>query len=164
MSRDKAGTGQDVELEKTRARYGLLAVVVSNVAIAGVAAFGVWRLGGDKAVIVGVLTAAFTAVSGTTTAYLGIKAVSNTARSIALGEGIRREAAPLPAPLQVPASAPAGAPTTAPAPATDPAAASAPSTATDPVPASAPAPAPAPAAPAAPASAAAPAPPAPRSP
>ncbi|MFJ8360788.1 hypothetical protein [Streptomyces sp. NPDC093984] len=74
---------QDTELEKTRARYGLLAVIVSNVAIAGVAVFGVWRLDGDKPVMVGVLTAAFTAVSSMTTAYLGIKAVSNTAKSMA---------------------------------------------------------------------------------
>ncbi|AYN43737.1 hypothetical protein D9753_18615 [Streptomyces dangxiongensis] len=77
----------DTDLEKLRARYGLLAIVTSNSAIAAVAIFGVWRLHGDKAVIVGVLTAAFTAVSGMTTAYLGIKAVSNTARSIALGNG-----------------------------------------------------------------------------
>jgi hypothetical protein len=83
-------------VERDRARYGLLAVVLSNPAISGVAIFGVWRLDGDKAVIVGVLTAAFTAVSSMTTAYLGIKAVSNTAKSIALGDtGSRRaQAAP----------------------------------------------------------------------
>ncbi|MFE0327986.1 hypothetical protein ACWEWI_31190 [Streptomyces sp. NPDC003753] len=74
---------QDTELEKTRARYGLLAVIISNVAIAVVAIFGVWRLDGDKSVMVGVLTAAFTAVSSMTTAYLGIKAVSNTAKAMA---------------------------------------------------------------------------------
>ncbi|GGS59644.1 MULTISPECIES: hypothetical protein [Streptomyces] len=90
MGRDEAGAIRDTELEKDRARYGLLAVVVSNLAIAAVAVVGVWRLDGDKAVIVGVLTAAFTAVSSLTTAYLGIKAVSNTARSIALGDGPSR--------------------------------------------------------------------------
>ncbi|MCX4763221.1 hypothetical protein OG562_20035 [Streptomyces sp. NBC_01275] len=74
---------EDVGLEKDRARYGLLAVVVSNLAIAAVAMFGVWRLDGDKSVIVGVLTAAFTTVSSITTAYLGIKAVSNTAKAMA---------------------------------------------------------------------------------
>jgi hypothetical protein len=83
MSRDDAKSMQDAELEKNRARYGLLAVIISNLAISGVAVFGVWRLDGEKSVIVGVLTAAFTAVSSMTTAYLGIKAVSNTARSIA---------------------------------------------------------------------------------
>ncbi|MEU0965589.1 hypothetical protein ABZ357_09210 [Streptomyces sp. NPDC005917] len=98
MSRD-----QDVHLEKARARYGLLAVVISNLAIAGVAIFGVWRLDGDRSVIIGVLTAAFTAVSSMTTAYLGIKAVSNTAKSMA--------AASAPAPAAAPAAAPAPAPT-----------------------------------------------------
>ncbi|MFD3588861.1 hypothetical protein [Streptomyces sp. NPDC058683] len=78
MSRD-----QDIQLEKVRARYGMLAVVISNLAIAGVAVFGVWRLSGDTSVIIGVLSAAFTAVSSMTTAYLGIKAVSNTAKSMA---------------------------------------------------------------------------------
>ncbi len=97
MGRDQERASQDTELEKDRARYGLLAVAISNLSIAAVAAFGVWRLDGDKAVIVGILTAAFTAVSSTTTAYLGIKAVSNTAKSIALGGGQARrhtEAAP----------------------------------------------------------------------
>ncbi|MFC3573887.1 hypothetical protein ACFOZ0_11500 [Streptomyces yaanensis] len=96
MSRDEARAMRDVELEKDRARYGLLAVVVSNLAISGVAIFGVWRLGGDKSVIVGVLTAAFTAVSSMTTAYLGIKAVSNTVKSMA------QERAPHPQPTTVP--------------------------------------------------------------
>ncbi|MBL1107780.1 hypothetical protein JK361_24815 [Streptomyces sp. 5-8] len=101
MSRDDARAIRDTELEKDRARYGLLAVVISNLAIAGAAVFGVWQLDGDKAVIVGVLTAAFTAVSSMTTAYLGIKAVSNTAKSIALGDGPARrhpETAPPPPP------------------------------------------------------------------
>ncbi|MFB7335001.1 hypothetical protein ACFC00_25650 [Streptomyces adustus] len=113
---------RDNELEKDRARYGLLAVVISIVAISGVAVFGVWRLDGDRAVIVGVLTAAFTAISGMTTAYLGIKAVSNTARSIALGDGPRRDPAPA-APAPAPAApAPSDAPNapTAAAPATTP--------------------------------------------
>ncbi|MFC4505706.1 MULTISPECIES: hypothetical protein [Streptomyces] len=89
--------GGDIELEKARARFGLLAVVVSNLAIAAIAAFGVWQLDGDKSVIVGVLTAAFTAVSGTTTAYLGIKAVSNTAKSMAMSESQRRAESAAPA-------------------------------------------------------------------
>ncbi|KOV75089.1 MULTISPECIES: hypothetical protein [Streptomyces] len=103
MGRDQGRASQDTELEKDRARYGLLAVVISNLSIAAVAAFGVWQLDGDKAVIVGILTAAFTAVSSTTTAYLGIKAVSNTAKSIALGDGQARrhtEAAPPAPPAQ----------------------------------------------------------------
>ncbi|GLX54609.1 hypothetical protein Shyhy01_75580 [Streptomyces hygroscopicus subsp. hygroscopicus] len=78
-------SGTEVELEKDKARYGLLAVMISNVAIVAVAVVGVWQLRGDTSVIVGILTAAFTAVSSMTTAYLGIKAVSNTARSMSLG-------------------------------------------------------------------------------
>ncbi|WP_234438990.1 hypothetical protein [Streptomyces sp. NRRL B-3229] len=105
---------QDDGLELARARYGLFAVLASNLAIAGVAVVGVWRLDGDKAVIVGVLTAAFTAVSSMTTAYLGIKAVSNTARSIALGERHERTSAAAPAAASVPAQVPAA---SAPAPA-----------------------------------------------
>ncbi|MFF7355211.1 hypothetical protein ACFZA1_21525 [Streptomyces filipinensis] len=106
MSQQEGGVTHDTGLEKDWARYGLLAVVISNIAITSVAIFGIWRLNGDKAVIVGILTAAFTAVSGMTTAYLGIKAVSNTARSIALGNGPRARqhdtapAPPTPAPAQ----------------------------------------------------------------
>ncbi|GHE03500.1 hypothetical protein [Streptomyces alanosinicus] len=87
MSQNQAAAvTADAQLEKIRARYGLLAVIVSNVTITAVAIVGVWRLGGDKSVMVGILTAAFTAVSSMTTAYLGIKAISNTAKSIALGQ------------------------------------------------------------------------------
>ncbi|MET8582982.1 hypothetical protein ABZX39_19220 [Streptomyces collinus] len=108
MGQDRTRAVGDTDLEKYRARYGLMAVVISNCAIAAVAIFGVWRLDGDKAVIVGVLTAAFTAVSGMTTAYLGIKAVSNTARSIALGDGsARRSKEPDPAAPPVPPAPPA---------------------------------------------------------
>ncbi|MER6463624.1 hypothetical protein ACWC4D_14005 [Streptomyces sp. NPDC001288] len=109
MSRD-----QDVELEKVRARYGLLAVVISNLAIAAVAVFGVWRLSGDTSVIIGVLTAAFTAVSSMTTAYLGIKAVSNAAKSIAASTAPAAPAQPAAAPA--PAADPADSAATAPAP------------------------------------------------
>ncbi|MET8408712.1 hypothetical protein ABZV34_11570 [Streptomyces sp. NPDC005195] len=85
---------RELDLERYRARYGLQAVLLSNLAIAGVAIFGVWRLGGDKSVIIGVLTAAFTAVSSMTTAYLGIKAVSNTAQAMAQSDPSRRDPNP----------------------------------------------------------------------
>ncbi|MFH8339705.1 hypothetical protein [Streptomyces sp. AM6-12] len=91
-------SGTEIELEKKKAKYGMLAVIASNVAIAAVAAVGVWRLNGDTSVVVGILTAAFTAVSGMTTAYLGIKAVSNTARSMTLAAGPVQQPAPAPAP------------------------------------------------------------------
>ncbi|MFY4720305.1 hypothetical protein [Streptomyces sp. LaBMicrA B280] len=91
-------SGTEIELEKDKAKFGLLAVTVSNVAIVAVAVVGVWRLKGDTSVIVGILTAAFTAVSSMTTAYLGIKAVSNTARSMTLAGGPTQPQPPAPAP------------------------------------------------------------------
>ncbi|MFE5141938.1 hypothetical protein ACFRDV_30475 [Streptomyces fagopyri] len=96
---------RELDLERYRARYGLQAVLLSNLAIAGVAIFGVWRLDGDKSVIIGVLTAAFTAVSSTTTAYLGIKAVSNTAQAMAQSDPTRRDPTP-PAPPATPPKTP----------------------------------------------------------
>jgi hypothetical protein len=105
-------SGRSGEVERYRARYGLHAVVMSNAAIAVVALFGVWQLDGDKAVIVGVLTTAFTAISGVTTAYLGIKAVSNTAQNIALGQvpqaGLNGQAGPGGVPGQRVPEAPVG--------------------------------------------------------
>ncbi|MGN5379299.1 hypothetical protein BIV25_25700 [Streptomyces sp. MUSC 14] len=84
MSQDQvAAIAADAQVEKTRARYGLFAIIASNLAIVVVASVGVWRLHGDRSVVVGILTAAFTAVSSMTTAYLGIKAISNTAKSLA---------------------------------------------------------------------------------
>ncbi|GAA3073060.1 hypothetical protein [Streptomyces glomeratus] len=121
MGGDRAKAMGDLELEQDRARYGMLAVIMSNLAIAGVAIFGVWRLDGDKSVIVGVLTAAFTAVSSMTTAYLGIKAVSNTAKSMAQERTARAQATQTPPPSPAPVSAPH-----VPAPAPAPAAPSAP--------------------------------------
>ncbi|WTP28197.1 hypothetical protein OG975_22790 [Streptomyces sp. NBC_00203] len=95
---------RELDLERYRARYGLQAVLLSNLAIAVVAIFGVWRLDGDKSVIIGVLTAAFTAVSTMTTAYLGIKAVSNTAKAMA--QAAPRDQSPQPAPPQTPTPTP----------------------------------------------------------
>ncbi|MER7923847.1 MULTISPECIES: hypothetical protein [unclassified Streptomyces] len=101
--------GQDTDLEKIRARYGLLAVVGSNFGITAVAVFGVWQLDGDRAVIVGVLTSAFTAMAGLTTAYLGIKAVSNTAQSMSKDAGHQQDAArQSPAPPAAEDEAPSG--------------------------------------------------------
>lgn len=69
------GDGKAGEVERQRARYGVQAVLGSNLAIVAAACFGWWRIDGDQAVKVGVLTTAFTAISGVATAYLGIKAV-----------------------------------------------------------------------------------------
>lgn len=136
MSRDQAtAVTPDTQLEKVRARYGLLAVIASNLAIVVVALVGVWRLDGDKSVIVGILTAAFTAVSSMTTAYLGIKAISNTARSIALGDGgrARQHGAPAaPATPATPAPPAASSHPTAPSAPASPAAPAAPARLTTP--------------------------------
>jgi hypothetical protein len=94
MSQGEARGIRDTDLEKIRARYGLLAVVGSNIAITGVAVFGVSQLNGDRAVIVGVLTSAFTAMASLTTAYLGIKAVSNTAQAMSKDAGRQNPARP----------------------------------------------------------------------
>jgi hypothetical protein len=75
----------DSKLEKFRALMGLFAVLLSDAAIIVATLWGVSHLtGSDRGTqTVAILGAAFTAVSTLTTAYLGIKAVSNTARSIA---------------------------------------------------------------------------------
>ncbi|WP_240363432.1 hypothetical protein [Streptomyces sp. S1A1-7] len=96
VGKDRAKPIRELDLERYRALYGLTAVVLSNFAIVAVAIAGVWRLGGDKSVIIGVLTAAFTAVSTMTTAYLGIKAVSNTAQAMAQGAPRRTQTPPKP--------------------------------------------------------------------
>ncbi|WP_369247624.1 hypothetical protein [Streptomyces sp. R41] len=72
----------ELKLERDRALFGLIAVGLSNVVIAAIAGVAVWQLNGDKSVALGVISAAFTAVSTMTTAYLGIKAVSNTAKAM----------------------------------------------------------------------------------
>ncbi|MFD9512478.1 hypothetical protein [Streptomyces mirabilis] len=94
VGKDRAKPIRELDLERYRALYGLTAVVLSNFAIVAVAIAGVWRLSGDKSVIIGVLTAAFTAVSTMTTAYLGIKAVSNTAQAMAQGNPRRTQTPP----------------------------------------------------------------------
>ncbi|MFI8520818.1 hypothetical protein ACIGEZ_23770 [Streptomyces sp. NPDC085481] len=76
--------------ERVRSLAGLLAVLVSDTAIVMVTIWGVDKLGGLKAPeAIALVTGAFTAVSTMTTAYLGIKAVSNTAQ--VLTQSQRRE-------------------------------------------------------------------------
>ncbi|WP_344960756.1 hypothetical protein [Streptomyces thioluteus] len=72
-------------MESIRTVAGLLAILVSDAAIVFALIWGASRItGSDKStVLVGLATAAFTAVSTVTTAYLGIKAVSNTAQLLA---------------------------------------------------------------------------------
>lgn len=82
----KSGTS-DIGVEKTRARTGLLAVVAGDVVIALAAIFGVIFVArhsdSSASQIVSILSGAFTAVGTMTTAYFGIKSISNTASNIA---------------------------------------------------------------------------------
>jgi hypothetical protein len=70
--------------EKTRAWTGLLVVVVGDVAIALGGIVGVAYTASHAAsssTMVAILTAAFTAISTMTTAYFGIRSMSNTAQA-----------------------------------------------------------------------------------
>ncbi|MGI5454437.1 hypothetical protein ACQEWB_14920 [Streptomyces sp. CA-249302] len=58
----------------------MCAVVIGDIAIVVAAWIGIDRVCGDKGTVASILTAAFTAVSTMTTAYFGIRAVSNTAQ------------------------------------------------------------------------------------
>ncbi|MEY2231119.1 MULTISPECIES: hypothetical protein [Streptomyces] len=70
--------------ERVRSLAGLLAVLGSDAAIVIVVIWGAGRLGGlDSPEAIALVTGAFTAVSTMATAYLGIKAVSNTAQVLA---------------------------------------------------------------------------------
>ncbi|WP_219671351.1 hypothetical protein, partial [Streptomyces bambusae] len=78
-----AGSVTAMVLHPTRVRAltGLLVVLGGDAAIVLLAYWAAVRLGGlGQPAAIGVLTSAFTAVSTMTTAYLGIKAVSNTAQ------------------------------------------------------------------------------------
>lgn len=76
-------------VERTRSRMGLVAVILSDSVIAVAAIIGVISLsrhGRNATEVVAILSSAFTAVSTMTTAYFGIKAVSNTAERLFHGE------------------------------------------------------------------------------
>jgi len=76
------------EVDRTRTRAGALVVMASNFAIAAASAFAIVKVGDkDFAQMAAILTAAFTAVGTMTTAYLGIRAASNTAQSAVAGVG-----------------------------------------------------------------------------
>jgi hypothetical protein len=75
-------------VEKTRARMGLLAVAISDTAIALAAILAVYWIHETKSTspsidpIVSILTSAFTAIGTLTTAYFGIKATANMAKNV----------------------------------------------------------------------------------
>lgn len=81
------------QVEKRQATMGLTAVLASDVAIALAAILGVLWLrhsadsgAGSTAELAAVLTSAFTAISTMTTAYFGIKSMSNTAVALHKGD------------------------------------------------------------------------------
>jgi hypothetical protein len=73
----------DNGIQRIRSYTGLYVVLFGDVAIAGIASYGVLKSGGGaaNAQIVAILTSAFTAIGTMTTAYFGIRAMSNTAQS-----------------------------------------------------------------------------------
>ena len=79
----------DAGVEKVRAWAGLIAVVAGDTAIALAAILGITHFaasGTSSQVlpqIVAILSGAFTAIGTMTTAYFGIKAMSNTAKNLA---------------------------------------------------------------------------------
>jgi hypothetical protein len=79
----------DASVEKVRAWAGLIAVVAGDAAIAIAAILGIthFAAGGTSSQvlpqIVAILSGAFTAIGTMTTAYFGIKAMSNTAKNLA---------------------------------------------------------------------------------
>jgi arginine exporter protein ArgO len=80
----KQASADQAAVEKRRATMGLLAVVVSDVAIAFAAILGVVIIRHDSAsstAVVSILSSAFTAMGTLTTAYFGIKASANTAKN-----------------------------------------------------------------------------------
>jgi hypothetical protein len=74
----------DAAVQKIRAWTGLLAVIIGDLAIAVAATFGITVTSSNdagRAQVVSIFSSAFTAIGTLTTAYFGIKAVSNTAQS-----------------------------------------------------------------------------------
>jgi hypothetical protein len=76
----------DPGVERIRAVTGLLAVIAGDVAIAVAAILGIVytsRGSAPSAQIAAILSGGFTAIGTMTTAYFGIKSISNTAASLA---------------------------------------------------------------------------------
>jgi hypothetical protein len=85
-----AGATSDPGVERVRAWTGLIAVVGGDVAIAIAAILGITHFAASGTQssqilpqIVAILSSAFTAIGTMTTAYFGIKSMSNTAKSVA---------------------------------------------------------------------------------
>jgi hypothetical protein len=81
----RSANPSDNAVQRTRAWTGLWVVVGGDVAIALAAVLGIWKTSGSasSSPMVAILTSAFTAIGTMTTAYFGIKTMSNTAQSFA---------------------------------------------------------------------------------
>lgn len=75
----------DNAVQRTRAWTGMWVVAGGDIAIAVAAILGLWKTSGSStsAPMIAILTSAFTAIGTMTTAYFGIKTMSNTAQSFA---------------------------------------------------------------------------------
>jgi arginine exporter protein ArgO len=83
---DRKNNPTDNSVQRTRSWTGMLVVAVSDVLIVVAAVWGIIKTSGaatSSSSIVAILTAAFTAIATMTTAYFGIKSVTNTAQSYA---------------------------------------------------------------------------------
>ncbi|MEU6539371.1 hypothetical protein [Streptomyces sp. NPDC047000] len=97
-SRKKGGGDESKELsEQIRALGGLLAVIAADGAVIIAAVWAVGHFGNNADSNVAVLSAGFSAVTAITTAYLSIKAISNTARTAMHHAQQRRDDNPNPA-------------------------------------------------------------------
>jgi hypothetical protein len=80
----------DNAVQRTRSWTGLWVIAVSDAVIAVAAIWGIVKTSSASASsssVVAILTAAFTAIGTMTTAYFGIKSVTNTAQSYAAQSG-----------------------------------------------------------------------------
>lgn len=88
-SRSSSPTDGEVQIETTRARSGAMVVLGGDLIILLATGAAVWAIKSDNsssAAIVSILTSAFTTIGTMTTAYFGIRAVTNTAQSSMSGQ------------------------------------------------------------------------------
>jgi hypothetical protein len=114
-------SGNDVQ--RTRAWTGLYVVVGGDIVIGFGAIVAVVRMANDsgrQAAMVSVLTSAFTAIATMTTAYFGIRSMSNTAQSSIAGAASGASSNPPPQPQTESLSGPEPDPSPSPTHASDP--------------------------------------------
>lgn len=78
----RSANPSDNSVQRTRSWTGMWVVIGGDVAIAAGAGIALWKVSGSANEIA-ILTSSFTAISTMTTAYFGIKTMSNTAQSFA---------------------------------------------------------------------------------